>query len=239
MLSSTLEAPILIVGAAHVVDLARPLRQALAERPLDAVAVELDPERAQAVLAERPPGSARGSGAPFFLRLWAILQRRLGEELGGGLAGAEMRAAAGVARERSIPLLLIDDPIRETVARLLRALTFRERVSLVVGSVAGLFIPSRLVARQIEAYQEEPSAYLEEVRRAYPTVARVLLDERNEHMADRLFEARRRGFGRVAAVVGDAHRDGLALALRRRGIPVETIAFSSLVRPTGPSSGSS
>lgn len=233
MYSSTLETPLLLVGTAHVVDLSRPLRGLLEQRPLDALAVELDPERAEALLGPAPSTPARGTG-PLLLRLWGALQRRLGEEIGGGVPGAEMRVARDIARERGLPLLLIDDPIRLTVGRLLQSLSFRERLGLALGALAGLFVPSRLVERQIEKYQREPTELLEEVRRQYPGVARVLLDERNEHMAQRLEVLRRQGYGRVAAIVGDAHLPGLASALRRRAVPVETVPLSQLRGTTAP-----
>jgi len=228
----TNESPVLLLGAAHVVDLSGPIRRVLAERELDGVAVELDADRAGAVLG--PPGAPpRPGDAPLFARLWSRLQRRLGEDLGGGPPGAEMKVAAAVARERSLPLFLIDDPIRGTLVSLVRSLPFRERVVLVGSAVIGLFVPSRLVAREVDRYAAEPAAYTEELRRASPTLARVLLDDRNEHMADRLARLRGDGFGRLAVVCGDAHLPGLAGALRRRGIPVETIPFATLRGPTG------
>lgn len=235
MYSSTLEAPVLLVGAAHVVDLASQLRETFAGRTLDAVALELDPERASALLAPEGTEPARRGGGPIFLRLWAMMQRRLGEEMGGGIAGAEMRVAAEVARDRGLPVFFIDDPLRETLARLLRSMSVRERLSLLVGGFIGLFLPTRAVEHQLEEYSSSPNAYLEQLRGAYPTVARVLLDERNEHMADRIAELRRRGFGRLGAVVGDAHVPGLADALRRRGIPSEPVPFSRLRAVRAPS----
>ncbi len=231
--ASTTQAPVLVVGAAHVVDLNAPLRALFQDRPLDAIAIELDAERASQLLAPRPE-SRRGSGGPIFLKLWALLQRRLGSEIGGGVAGAEMKTAADIAQERKLPLFLIDDPIRETLTRLVRSMSLRERVSIVAGAVIGLFVPTRLVERQLENYTESPTQYMDEVRQVYPTIARVLLDDRNEHMADRLTELRKRGYGRVAAVVGDAHVPGLADALRRRGVPVETVPFRQLRATTAP-----
>jgi pheromone shutdown protein TraB len=231
MWSSTAEAPILVIGSAHVVDLESALRRVLAPRTLDAVALELDPERAAALLHPGPPTAGGRSNAPIFLKLWAHLQKRLGAEMGGGVAGAEMRVAATIAEERKISVLLIDDPIRETLRRLLGSLSVRERLGLVVGAVLGLVIPTKMVEAQLDQYNEAPQPFLEEVRRAYPSVARVLLDERNEHMADRLLDARHRGFGRVVAVVGDAHVPGLAEALRQRGVPVETVTLGELVAP--------
>lgn len=236
--ASTVQAPILLIGAAHVVDLHGPLRAALEGRPLDAIAVELDAERAAAIFAPEPRTTTR-SDAPVFLRLWATIQRRLGQELGGGPPGAEMRTAGEVARERGIPLLLIDDPIRETLGRLLRSLTLRERISIVIGALIGLVVPSRVVERQLDRYTEAPVDYLEQVRESYPTVARVLLDDRNEHMATRLATMRTEGYGRIAAVVGDAHVAGIAAALRRKSVPVETIAFAQLRDARAPSAGSS
>lgn len=234
MYARTTEGPVLLIGSAHVVDLDRSIRSVLADRILDAIAVELDAERAAAVLGAAPAPRSGGRGAPFFLQLWASIQRRLGAEIGAGAPGAEMRTAARLAQERGIPLLLIDDPIRETLGRLVRSLTFKERISLLVGSIVGLLLPSRIVEREIDRYSDTPVAYLEQVRAQYPTVARVLLDDRNESMARRLATMRSEGYGRIAAVVGDAHLQGIAAALRRRSVPVETFGFRELRGLTGP-----
>ena len=232
------EGPILVVGTAHVVDLSEPLRAALGNRPLDGIALELDEERAAALLA---PGGPTGGPArvPFFARLWSLLQRRLGAELGAGLPGAEMRTAAELARERRLPLFLIDDPARAMLNRLLTTMPPKERIQLLLGSLVGLFLPARLVEDQMEEYAAEPAEAIAELRRASPTVARVLLDERNEHMAERLAQIRARGYLRVACIVGDAHVLGLTEALRRRSIPSETLGFAELRRLTGPSSSPS
>ena len=238
MYSSTVETPVLLLGSAHVVDLSGPLRRILSERVLDAIAVELDAERAQSLMS--PDGGGRRSGgSPLFARLWGVLQRRLGSEIGAGVPGAEMKLAIAVAQERSLPVFLIDDPIRTTLANLVRSLSFKERVTLLASGVVGLFLPSRVVTREMDRYSESPSEYTEELRRASPTMARVLLDDRNEHMADRLTGLRHQGYGRMAAVVGDAHLEGLRAALARRGLPSEVVRFSELRAATAPSPGSS
>jgi pheromone shutdown protein TraB len=223
---------VVVIGVAHVVDVGQALRRQLEARPLDAIALELDVDRYRALLA--PPGNgAHRGGGPVLLRLWAQMQQRLGDELGAG-AGAEMRAAAQIAMERKLPVLLIDDPIRETLSRLFRSLSVKERVTLLTGAVVGLFLPGPVVSQQLQAYQAEPTSYLEEMRRVMPGVARVLLDDRNEHMAARLLEAQRRGLPRLAAVVGDAHLPGLCAVLGRQGVATEQIPFSALAKPRGP-----
>jgi pheromone shutdown protein TraB len=233
--ASTTQSPVLLLGAAHVVNLAEPLRRELSGRTLDGVAIELDAERAAALFS--PAGGVRsGRGAPLFARLWGLVQRRLGTEIGGGEPGAEMKVAAQLAKERNLPLFLIDDPIRATLLQLVRTMPFKERVALLAGAVVALFVPAKVVEREMDRYAEAPGEYTNELRRASPTLARVLLDERNEHMADRLAALRSRGYGRMAVVVGDAHVDGLKAALGRRGVPVESISFQRLRGATGPSS---
>lgn len=231
-------ASVLVIGTAHVIDLAVPLRTALDGRPLDGIAVELDAERAHALFA--PPGATgRSAEVPLFARLWSMLQRRLGADLGGGPPGSEMRTAAQVARERNLPLFLIDDPIRGMLQRLLATMPFKERVTLLAGSLLGLFIPSRMVKDQLEEYVDQPGDAVAELRRASPTIARVLIDERNQHMAERLAQLRARGFHRVAVVVGDAHVAGLREELGRRQVPSEALSFADLRALKGPSSSPS
>lgn len=218
------------MGSAHVVDLSGPIRERLSALPLQAVALELDAERA-AVL-DGPPGAASGKrgSVPPLIRLWGMLQRRLGAELGQG-AGGEMRAAAEFAKEKSLPIFLIDDPFNLTVRRLLGSLSPSERVRLLVGAILGLLIPARAVKRELDHYTEAPTDYTEQIRTTFPTVARVLIDERNEHMAGRLEEIWRRGIRHIAVVVGDAHVPGLAEALRKRQLPVETVSLGELRPP--------
>ena len=228
----------LLLGSAHVVDLSGPIRKILTDRVLDGIAVELDSERAQALMSPEGPGRRKGS-APLFARLWSVVQRRLGAEIGAGVPGAEMKVAIQVAQERHVPVFLIDDPIRVTLANLVRSMPFKERVTLLTSAVVGLFLPSRVVHSEMDRYAESPQEYTDELRRVSPTTARVLLDDRNEHMADRLATVRQQGYGRVAAVVGDAHLEGLRAALARRGLPTEAVRFAELRAATAPSPGSS
>ena len=228
MYTSTLESPVLLLGCAHVVDLSGPLRRILAERVLDGIAVELDAERAQALMSPEDRGSAGSAAAPLFARMWGVLQRRLGAEIGGDSPGAEMKLAIGFGREHHLPVFLIDDPLRTTLGNLVREMSFKERVTLFVSGLVGLVIPSRVVQRELNRYTESPTEYTDELRRASPTLARVLIDERNEHMADRLTSIRRQGYGRTAVVLGDAHVEGLRSALARRGVPTEVVRFSEL-----------
>lgn len=221
-------ATVLLVGVAHVLDLEAGLDRVLGGFGPKALAVELDAERAQ-LLAERvqernaggsgtrPEGSHRG--APFILRMWAHLQDRFASEM-GGVPGEEMLQAAAFAKKRELPCFLVDDPLSQVAPRLLGSLSGKEKVRLLVSTVVALFIPAKLVQGEIQEYSSHRDEYLEVMREQYPTVTRVLLDERNSHMAGRIGGLARK-YGRVAAVVGDAHVSGLSKVLMGGGLKVE------------------
>ncbi|MDE1821743.1 MAG: TraB/GumN family protein [Euryarchaeota archaeon] len=228
---------VLLVGVAHVLDLESGLDRVLAAYHPKALAVELDPERAQLLssrVQERTSAQAEGkpmparprSEAPLTLRLWAKLQDRFASDL-GGVPGEEMLQVGAFAKRRSLPCFLVDDPLRQVAPRLLGALSPRERVKLLVSTLVALFIPTRVVEREIHQYEEHREEYLGVLREQYPTVTRVLLDERNAHMAERI-AALARSYGPVAAVVGDAHVGGLAQALAGTGFPVKEVRLEAL-----------
>ncbi|MHB1435392.1 MAG: TraB/GumN family protein [Thermoplasmata archaeon] len=222
---------VVLVGTAHVIDLAEPIDRVFRRYHPDAVGVELDRARADALLSGAPRS---GAGGPLLLRLWAAAQRRLGAEIGGGSPGEEMRSAAVRALADRLPLYLIDDSVRETMGHLMRGLAPKERLQLLIGGVIGLVLPSRLVRREVDRYAQAPGEYLSDLREASPQLARVLIDDRNRRMADRITEIVARGHRRPLIVVGDAHRPGIESALRARGLEVVPIPFAELDRLRGP-----
>ncbi len=224
---------VVLVGTAHVIDLAVPIGRIFEQYRPDAVAVELDRARADALLSGAPR-SGPGAGAPLLLRLWGAAQRRLGAEIGGGAPGEEMKAAAVRALTDRLPLYLIDDSVPETMGHLMHGLPPKERIQLLIGGLAGLVLPSRLVRQEVDRYAQAPREYLADLREASPQLARVLIDDRNRRMAGRIAEIVARGHRRPLIVVGDAHRPGIEAALRARGLTVIPIPFAELERLTGP-----
>ena len=207
---------ILLLGVAHVVDLRASLTAKLREFAPGAIALDLDPDRLQSLVerARDPSAAHTRARAPVILRLWSSVQERLASEM-GEMPGAEMLIAMEVARELGIPTFLIDDPLQQVAPRLLHDLTPKERVQLLISSVIALFVPARVVKRELQNYTEEREQYMAAMREQFPTVTRVLLDERNGHMADRL-AALGTKYERVVAVLGDAHLSGIEALLRPR-----------------------
>ena len=137
-----------LLGTAHVsrtsVDA---VRAAIDSGAFDQVAVELDPQRLQALTD--PDALAKldlikvlreGKTALFAANLaLAGYQRRLAEKLGIE-PGAELKVAAMEAKARGLPLHLIDRDVGLTFRRAMRRLGWWGRAKIASGLVAGMVV---------------------------------------------------------------------------------------------------
>ena len=219
---------ITLLGVGHVFDLEASIRSAIQRRAPKVVALELDPARF-AYLMNRPPHARRAS----VFGLLAEFQARIAQQYGVQV-GDEMVAAAKVAREVGSEIALIDQDSRVTLSRAWQSMSFPERVRLVVFAVSGLFVRRKRVEAELDRFYQDESGYIEQFAKELPTVKRVLIDERDAHMADALRQLHA-AKGEVVAVVGDGHVDGLGRLLH--DVPLEVVRLRELQQ--GPPPGSS
>jgi pheromone shutdown protein TraB len=213
---------ITLIGTGHVFDIGARVREEIRQRAPNVVGVELDPPRYH---AQRNKSQDR-KGAPFVYRMLASFQTRIANEYGVE-AGDEMLAAANEAQALHVPLALIDADAQRTFQRLVSEMKFGEKVRLAGSAIVGVMLPGKSVESQVTEMQENYTAYFEEMGKKFPTLKRVLLDERNEHMARALLELRKTN-DRVVAVVGDGHVDGMLKILQAAAAPVEVIRLKDL-----------
>lgn len=208
-----------LIGSGHVFQVRDTIRQAiLALRP-DIVFVELDRGRLQALLHRRE-AAVSGRPLPEPPAGAGFVQKRLQrfQEGVAGLYGAdvgeEMLAAVHAGQEVGARVALIDPPADDTVRRVLKELTWRERLRagglLVGGTVSGLFHRGKKadIEDEIRRYQDDPAAALGELRGKFPTLHRIVIAERDAIMARRiakLLSGARHG----VAVIGDGHVPGM------------------------------
>lgn len=218
---------ITLVGVGHVFDLKRQIHEVIAARRPRVVGIELDRVRFTALQSRETRGDA-----PIVYRLLSFFQERVAEKYGGRV-GEEMLAAARAARDVGAELALIDRDSAQVFQEVWGGMSFEERVKLFVASVAGLFVSRRRVERELARYEEDNAAYLDEFAGQFPHIKRVLIDGRDAYMARALrslYETR----GRVLAVVGDGHVEGIRVRLG--DLPVEVIRLRDLrsLRPPPP-----
>jgi pheromone shutdown protein TraB len=213
---------ITLVGVGHVFDLRSAIRRAIEERRPAVVGVELDPARFADLSTQERRRSALG-----LYGILAYIQRRIASEYGTRVGG-EMIAAAEAAKEFGARLAFLDLDSRAILARLLRAMTWPERARFALSVVGGLFIRKSTVEKELQRFEEDEDAFLEDLGKNFPSVKRVLIDERNAHMA-RAVRALEAELGSVVAVVGEGHVEGLRRLLADRS--PEIVRLRDLRRP--------
>lgn len=213
---------IVLLGVGHVFNLGPRVRQEILQRTPDLVCLELDPQRLEALTSGAPR-----SGSLGLYGFLATFQERIAAEYGAGV-GEEMLAAREAAEELGVPLALIDVDVRRTWRRLWSAMGPWELVRLLVSTLGAFFVGRDRVEAELDRYRSDSDAFLAALGEDFPSVKRVLVDERNAHMADRL-RALETEYETVLAVVGDGHVEGLAERLADR--PLEALRLWDLRAP--------
>lgn len=218
-----------LLGTAHVSKASvEAVCDAIGSGRFDAVAVELDEQRLQALTD--PDALARldlvqvirtGRTAMFAANLaLAAYQRRLAEQLGIE-PGAELKRAVVEARERGLPVHLIDRDVGLTFKRASHRLGWWNRAKLGGGLLASLFVDEEVGHDDIEKLKQGDllESSFSEFSSDSPELYETVIAERDRYMAARLRElpAPEAAPGRmpeVLAVVGAGHLQGMVRHLR-------------------------
>jgi pheromone shutdown-related protein TraB len=212
-------AEIKIVGTAHVsqqsVD---EVRAAIEDFKPDIVAIELDQSRFTALKKQaRDPTvsdvlEVKNFNSLLVQWLLAYLQRKIGFDVGVE-PGAEMKLAIDEAEKRGIPLALVDRDIRLTLLRFWSSLGIIEKIKMFWALIISIAEIDGGQEIDIESLKEQNviDAVMEEFRKFSPNGARALIDERDAFIAHQLILLKtQRPEGRILAVVGAGHRQGIA-----------------------------
>lgn len=212
----------ILVGTAHVSrESAELVRRVIeAERP-DRVCVELDEQR-HAALTQKANWESldlkqliRTKQLTTLLvnMLLASYQKRLGLKL-GVMPGTELLEATRVAEELGIPYSLCDRNVRVTILRAWRAMSWWKKNTLAAALLAGAFGKDEFSEEDLRELRQRDvlSDLIQELSREMPVLKRVLIDERDRYLAQKIRESSGR---RVVAVVGAGHLEGIREALGR------------------------
>ncbi len=246
-----------LLGTAHVsVASVQAVEQAIGSGQYDAVAVELDPQRLQALTNPNALAQLdlvevirKGRVALFAANLaLAAYQRRLAEQLGIE-PGAELKRAVELAKANDLPVHLIDRDVGLTFRRASQSLGFFGKIKLVMGLGAGLFSSEDVGEDEIEKLKQGDmlESSFGEFANESPALYQAIIGERDRYMATRLREEHNSEQRNVLAVVGAGHLAGLARYLetdtdapgplreqleavpKKRNIPWITLAILAIV----------
>ncbi len=216
---------ITIIGVGHVFKLSENIKSIIRERRPEVVCIELDQSRYRALMDR-----TRSGKVPIQYRLLAYVQKRMADKFGSEV-GDEMLAAVSAANEVGAKVALIDMDATRMFASLWGKMSFRERAQLLGGALVGLFMTKEKVEQEMERYEEHEDVYMNTLSAGFPTVKKVLIDDRNLYMAKNI-QSIVAEHPSVVAVVGDGHIPGLLEALKP--LEVETVRLKDLRKAPEP-----
>lgn len=208
-----------IIGSSHIAkqSIHEIHKKILTEKP-EIVCVELDRTRFLSLFKEQRKASLKdlkvGGFGAIFMWVGRWLQKKLGEKV-GIMPGADMKTAVISAKKIKAKLFLIDLPINQTLFKLSKEVSFWEKAKLVLYIIfSPLSKKNRQKVKDIDLTKVPAQKVIEdlisEMREKFPGIFKVLLDDRNQHMAKALKKiAENHPDKQIIAVVGAGHEKGL------------------------------
>lgn len=212
----------ILVGTAHVSkESADLVRRVIEQEKPDRVCVELDSQR-YAALTEKQRWESldikevirKKQLSTLMVNLvLAAYQRKLGVKL-GVVPGTELLEATKAAEENGIPVSLCDRDVRVTLRRAWRSTNVWKKFMLLSAILTSLFDEKEVSEDQIEELLKGDvlSELMKELGEAMPSLKKVLIDERDVYLTQKMREAKG---SKIVAVVGAGHLNGIIEALEK------------------------
>jgi len=220
---------IILIGTGHVFDLSQAIVDILEEKHPETVCVELDKQRYHALMMKRnDPESYKAAekNIPIIYKLLARFQDNMAKEY-GVKAGDEMLAAITYAQSHQLPLELIDMNAQHLFTNMLRSMSLTEKLKLFLSGFGGFFISKKRVEGELKKIEGDFENYITQIGEKFPTIKRVLIDERNAHMVKKL-KMLNEEHEKVIACIGDGHVPGISKLLTEEKIDHEMIRLREL-----------
>jgi pheromone shutdown-related protein TraB len=153
-------------------------------------------------------------------------QKRLGKDLGTS-PGQEMKRAIEVSQELGIPFVFSDREIHVTLRRAWKKTGFWGKNKMLAALLSSIFTNEKLSADEIEKLKEKSAIQdmMEELAGYLPAAKAVLIDERDQYLATRIFESKGT---KVIAVVGAGHVNGIVEWLENLGAGTQVSDLSAI-----------
>jgi len=207
---------ILLIGTAHIsqesVDL---VEQVISREQPDCVCLELDEKRYTSLTQKKKWQSLdlkqiikdKQLSTLMVNLLMASYQKKLGGQL-SVKPGAELLAAANTATANDIPIALCDRDVRITLRRAWKSTSFFKKGYLLATLFASLFDSTEISEEKLAEMKKQDilSELMDEMGTALPDVKKVLIDERDIYLSEKIKEATGE---RLVAVVGAGHVGGI------------------------------
>ena len=220
---------ITLIGTGHVFNLSNQILKIFDEKNPDIICVELDKQRYNAMmtkLSNPEEYEKAGKNLPVAYKLLARFQDNMADEY-GVVAGSEMLTAINYAQTHQKPVAFIDMDAQHMFTKMLKTMKLSEKIKLMLTGLGGFFISKKRVEKELTNFENNFDNYIQQIGEKFPTIKRVLIDERNIYMVQQITEIKNK-YEKIGVVLGDGHIPGISELLKEKNMDFETIRLSDL-----------
>jgi pheromone shutdown-related protein TraB len=206
----------IIVGTAHISrHSANLVREVIEKENPDLVCVELDEKRMIALSEKNRWENLDLKNIIRQKQLSTLIvnlvlssyQKKLGEKL-GVTPGTELLEAVQTAKQNNIPVELCDREVRITMRRAWHSMGFWQKMKFLYGGLGGIFEKQELTEEKLTELRSKDvlSEMMDELGKAMPVLKKVIIDERDQYIAQKMKDAQG---NKIVSVVGAGHVRGI------------------------------
>jgi len=224
-----------LIGTSHIAkESLEEVAHAIEKQKPDIIALELDRKRFYALThdVKRKPRlrdiKRIGVKGYIFNIIGAWVEEKLGQMV-GVKPGSEMLTAISLAQKHKIRLALIDQDIELTLRRISAELTWKERFRFVIDIIKGVLFKKsemkKLGIKNLDLTKVPPKALIKKLikimKKRYPHLYRVLVEERNKVMAVNLKHLMAKyPDKKIIAIIGAGHEKELIDLVKSKQITI-------------------
>jgi len=215
-----------IIGTSHIAKQSLDeVEEAIVKGKPDIVAIELDQRRLYSLFNK--PGKVRiydikriGIKGFIFSIIGAWASRKLGKMVGVA-PGSEMKKAVQLAKKNKIKLALIDQDIEITLQRFSKSLTWGEKWNFVSDIIKAIFVRKNVIEFDLTKVPSKKviKKLIMQVKKRFPNVYKVLIEERNHIMANNLGKIMElHPDKKILAIIGAGHEEDIIDLIKKPSI---------------------
>ncbi len=181
----------------------------------DTICIELDEQRYQKI---QDPENWRNTDLAKVIKekqvgfllvnlILASFQKRMAKSMDTS-SGGEMLEGIRIAKENGLNLVLADRSVKTTFGRIWAKLSGKEKIKLLSGIIESVFDDEEITEEDLAKLKEADAleAALMDIGKQFPTVKKVLVDERDQYLAQKIKTAPGK---KIVAIIGAAHAGGI------------------------------
>lgn len=203
-----------LIGTSHIaIESIKEVEGVIREVKPNIVALELDRGRFRALMSKEKSKVKLtdmfriGIKGYLFGKIGAYVEKKLGNIVGVS-PGDEMKKAAYSAREVGAHIAFIDQDIGITLKRFSKEITWKEKFRFLEDLIVTMIKrPKIKIDLNRVPDKEVINKLMGHLKKRYPNIYKVLVDERNKFMAKNLYILMREN--NVVAVIGAGHEEEL------------------------------